>query len=226
MNGKLIVLDGLDGSGKATQTALLIKKLQEHGVASKAVSFPDYTQASSALVKMYLGGEFGEQPESVSPYAASSFYAVDRYASYKKFWQKDYEAGKVILADRYATSNAIYQMAKLPRSQWTEYLDWLEDYEYKKLLLPRPDVVLYLDMPPAVSQILINRRYHGDESKKDIHESHVAFLEQCRSTALFAAQKQGWKVIPCAEGENPKAVETIAEEVFAAIWEVLFVADV
>ena len=226
MKGKLIVIDGLDGSGKATQSALLGKKLQGRGVDARLISFPDYSQPSSALVKMYLAGDFGADPADVSPYAASSFYAVDRYASYKQFWQADYEGGRVILADRYATSNTIYQMAKLPASEWDAYLDWMEDYEYQKMQLPRPDRVLYLDMPPSVSQVLMSRRYCGDESKKDIHESHVEFLEQCRATALYAAAKQGWKVIPCAEGENPRMVESIARDVFEAVWEVLSVVDV
>lgn len=226
MKGKLIVIDGLDGSGKATQSAMLQQKLQKRGVNIKPVSFPDYGQPSSALVKMYLDGAFGSDPADVSPYAASSFYAVDRYASYKRFWQADYEAGRAILADRYATSNIIYQMAKLPVSEWTAYLDWMEDYEYKKMQLPRPDLVLYLDMPTSVSQVLMSRRYCGDESKKDIHESHVAFLEQCRTTALYAAEKQGWKVISCAENENPRTVESISGDVFAAVWEVLSVVDV
>ncbi len=226
MKGKLIVIEGLDGSGKATQSALLQERLRGRGKCVRRISFPDYSQPSSALVKMYLSGEFGGDPQAVNPYAASSFYAVDRYASFQKFWREDYQAGGVIVADRYATSNAIYQMTKLPSSSWEEYLAWMEDYEYHKMQLPRPDLVLYLDMPPAVSQRLMNKRYGGDETKKDIHESHTAFLEDCRTTALYAAQKQGWQVIPCAQAGAPRPVEAIAAELFAAVLEVLAVADV
>lgn len=212
MKGRLIVIEGLDGSGKATQTALLEQALQKQGHTVKHVSFPDYEEPSSALVKMYLGGDFGTDPQSVNAYAASSFYAVDRYASYKRFWQADYEAGAVILADRYVTSNAIYQMVKLPKEEWKPYLAWLCDYEYEKLGLPRPDDVIYLDMPPEVSQKLLSHRYSGDDSKKDIHESHLAFLQQCRGAACFAAGEWGWHHVSCAENGEPRSVESIAQE--------------
>ena len=217
MKGRLIVIEGLDGSGKATQTARLENELRTRGYAVKRVSFPDYDEPSSALVKMYLGGEFGTEPKSVNAYAASSFYAVDRYASYKRFWQKDYEEGTVILADRYVTSNAIYQMVKLPQNEWMPFLDWLCDYEYVRLGLPRPDDVIYLDMPPEASQKLLLNRYAGDESKKDIHESHVEFLKQCRDAAYFAAKAWGWCRIACAEDGQPRSVESIAGELIDAI---------
>ena len=124
----LIVVEGLDGSGKATQTARLLAMLEKQGPVRR-VSFPDYESPSSSLVKMYLGGEFGTRPEDVSAYAASSFYAVDRYASFRKNWQQDYEAGQLILADRYVTSNIVYQLTKLPRGEWAEYVRWEEDFE-------------------------------------------------------------------------------------------------
>ena len=221
MKGKLVVLDGLDGSGKQTQTALLEQHLRQEGYGVKKISFPDYAQPSSALVKMYLAGEFGENPEEVSPYAASSFYAVDRYASYKKFWGRDYLAGKLILADRHSTSNAIYQMAKLPREQWGEYLDWMEDYEYRKMMLPKPDAVIYLDMPIEISQGLMTSRYQGDETKKDLHESHLDYLRQCRETALYTAQKQNWHIVECSDGVFPKKIEEISEEILKKVLEVI-----
>ena len=162
----LIVLEGLDGSGKGTQTALLAEALVKQGRSLRQITFPDYDSPSSALVRMYLNGEFGTDPEDVNPYAASAFYAVDRFASFRKDWKKDYDQGSVILCDRYATSNMVYQMGKSPRKEWDRYLEWVEDFEYGKLGLPRPDLVLYLDMPVEVSQKLLLQRYHGDSGKK------------------------------------------------------------
>ena len=186
--GKLIVIDGLDGSGKSTQTDLVAKALAEQGIKVRQISFPDYKEPSSALVKMYLSGVFSENPDDVNAYAAGSFYAVDRYASYKQFWEKDYQDGALILATRYATSNAIHQMGKLPRNQWEDYLHWIEDFEYSKLGLPAPDLVIFLDMNRAVADRLLSERYAGDESKRDIHEKNMAYLQHCRETAEFAGQ--------------------------------------
>ena len=210
--GRLVVIDGLDGSGKTTQFDRVGEYLERRGTSYKKICFPDYDNPSSALVKMYLAGEFGSAPDAVNAYAASSFYAVDRYASYKKFWQADYAQGRLILAARYTTSNAIHQMAKLPEGEWDAYLAWLEDYEYERLGLPRPDRVIFLDMPPHISQRLMTRRYAGDESKKDIHERDRAYLLSCRASALYAAGRLGWQVITCAEGEEPRAVEDITRE--------------
>lgn len=215
--GKLIVVEGLDGSGKATQTALLCDSLKERGVGLRRVSFPNYEEPSSALVKMYLNGEFGRDPQAVNAFAASSFYAVDRFASYRKFWQEDYQSGTVIVADRYVTSNIVYQLVKLPRDQWDFFIDWAQDFEYSKLELPRPDVTVYLDMPPEISQKLLSERYHGDESKKDIHESNRSFLDACRECAAYAAKKLSWQVINCAIGDNAKTIEAIHDEVMDAV---------
>lgn len=213
MSGKLIVLDGLDGSGKSTQFDLLIEHFQEQNRAVVPISFPDYNEPSSALVKMYLAGEFGSDADSVNAYAASSFYAVDRYASYKKFWQGAYESGSMILAARYATSNAIHQMSKLPKEEWDGYLVWLEEYEYDRLKLPKPDLVIFLDMPPSLSQKLLSSRYGGDEKKKDIHESNVEYLLRCREAALYAAERCGWKVLPCAAVGTLRSVKEIQNDI-------------
>lgn len=213
----LIVLEGLDGSGKTTQFELLKKYLAQKGASVKAISFPDYDKPSSVLVRMYLGGEFSKNAQDVNAYAASSFYAVDRYASFKLYWEKDYLEGKNILAARYVTSNAIYQMTKLPKENWNEYMEWLADYEYGKLALPKPDLVIFLDMPVEVSQRLMTGRYEGDENKKDIHEANVKFLNNCREAALFAAQKEGWEIIPCSDGESPYPIEKINECIVSAV---------
>ena len=207
--GKLMVIDGLDGCGKSTQLTLLDEYLRTHSTAYKQISFPDYDQPSSALVKMYLGGELGGSATAVNAYAASSFYAVDRYASYTRFWRKDYEDGTPIVAARYVTSNAIHQMTKLPKEEWDAFLEWLEDYEYNKLGLPRPDAVVFLDMPIEVSQRLMEQRYDGDNEKKDIHERDLTYLHQCREAALYAADRKGWNVLPCSNGVEPLPIETI-----------------
>lgn len=220
-NRKLIVLDGLDGSGKSTQYEIIKKKLNAENIAVKAISFPDYEQPSSALVKMYLAGEFSRDADDVNAYAASSFYAVDRYASFKLFWEDNYKNGDLILASRYVSSNAIHQMIKLNESEWDSYLAWLEDYEYNKLGLPRADKVIFLDMPFEATQKLLLERYHGDNSKKDIHEANGQYLESCRKSALYAAEKLGWVVISCGEEERPYSVEKISEQIICEINKVI-----
>lgn len=219
MRGKLIVIEGLDGSGKATQTELLCSRLAEKGIDAVKLSFPDYNSPSSSLVKMYLGGEFSSVPGGVNAYAASSFYAVDRCASYLKYWKSGYQSGGFYIADRYATSNAIYQMSKLPKSEWDSFLNWIEEYEYGKLELPKPDAVIYLDMDLKISQRLLSSRYNGDETKKDIHESDIAFLMQCRESALYAAKRLGWNVIACDDGENPRGLGDISDDVLKIVEE-------
>lgn len=221
MKGLLITVEGLDGSGKGTQSRLLLDALREREIPARLVSFPDYDHPSSALVRMYLSGEFGSEPGDVNAYAASSFFAVDRYASYRKFWRAALLAGECVIADRYTTSNMVYQLTKLPREEWDAFLSWVCDFEYGKLGLPEPGCTVYLDMPVEVSQRLLSRRYEGDESKKDIHESSRAYLEACRTSALYAAERFGWRMISCAAGEKPKTVEEIHGEVLAAVEEAL-----
>lgn len=215
--GKLIIMEGLDGSGKSTQTALVEKYFTENNINYKKIKLPDYDSPSSTLVNMYLGGEFGKDANDVNAYAAGAFYAVDRFASYKLNWKKDYDNDVLILADRYATSNSIYQMEKIDKSKWDEYLDWSADFEYNKIGIPAPDLVIYLDMPVEISQKLMTSRYNGDENKKDVHEANVEFLNKCRESALYAAKKQGWKIIPCSDGENPLSIETIHNNIVNVI---------
>ena len=205
---KLIVIDGLDGSGKGTHTQLLCDYLRECCLNVLKISFPDYGQPSSSLVKMYLSGEFGTEPAAVNPYIASSFYAVDRAASFLKFWKNEYEnKDTVIIADRYTTSNIIHQTVKLPREQWKAFIEWTQEYEYGLLNLPAPDLVLYLDMPVNVSRELITSRYGGDDSKKDIHESDLEYLCKCRETALYAAKLLDWSVVSLSDGANAFSIE-------------------
>lgn len=211
--GKLIVIEGLDGSGKSTQLELLPQNLLKQGIESKTVSFPDYDSDSSALVKMYLGGRFGTKPDDVNAYAASLFYAVDRFASYKTNWGEYYNQNGVIVSGRYTTSNAVHQTSKMPESDWQGFLDWLYDLEYNKVGIPKPDKVIFLDMPIEVSQKLLSGRYKGDEAKKDIHESDTAYLDKCRKAAMFTAKYSGWTIIPCAKDGEPRSIEDISKDI-------------
>ncbi len=216
---KLIIIEGLDGSGKSTQVELLEKYFTDKKVNYKKIKLPDYDSPSSTLVKMYLNGDFGKTADDINAYAAGAFYAVDRFSSYKLNWGKDYQNGTLILADRYATSNSIYQMEKMPKDEWESYLEWSADFEYNKIGIPKPDLVIYLDMPVEISQKLMTSRYNGNESKKDVHEVNVEFLKKCRESALFTAKKQNWKVIKCSDGVNPLPIENIHNEIVNIIEE-------
>ncbi|WP_295586693.1 thymidylate kinase [uncultured Subdoligranulum sp.] len=214
--GKLIIFEGLDGSGKGTQAALTAQKLRQRGVTLRQVTFPDYDSESSALVKMYLSGRFGQKPDDVNAYAASSFYAVDRFASYKTDWGAFYREGGLVLSDRYTTSNAVHQCSKLPPAQWDGFLNWLFDFEYKKIGIPEPDLVLYLAVDPEVSQKLLENRYHGDESKKDIQEKDREYMARSRAAAEYCARTLGWQRIECTcAGRAMRPVEEINAEILA-----------
>ena len=215
MKGKLLVLDGLDGCGKSTQAERLTRRLEEVFPGRvHLISYPDYDSPSSALVKMYLGGDFSAHPEGVNAYAASTFYAVDRYAGYVRHWGEWYRQGHFIVAARYTTSNAIHQMGKLPQGEWKEFLDWLEDFEYEKLALPKPDLVCYLQMDRKVSEQLLDARYQGDASRRDIHERDRAYLEQCRISAEYAAEYWHWNRIACSQDGKALSMEVITQRLW------------
>ena len=216
MSGRLIVIEGLDGSGKATQSQQLFNYMAGQGIPVAKITFPDYESESSALVKLYLRGELGAADE-VNAYAASSFYSADRYISYKKNWEKQWRAGCTIISDRYATSNAVHQMAKLPPDTWKEYLDWLWDFEFEKMKLPAPSQVIYLDMLPELSRELMMKRYGGDEAKADIHETDFDYQQRCRKAAMFAAERLGWTVLPCYENSLLCSVEEMEERIRKAL---------
>ena len=215
--GKLIVIEGLDGSGKSTQLDLLYKNLTDNGIDCKSVSFPDYENPSSTLVKMYLNGTFGKKPNDVNAFAASVFYTVDRYASFKANWGEYYSGGGTVIAGRYTTSNAIHQASKLPESEWESFLSWLYDFEYTKIGIPKPDKVIFLDMPIEVSQKLLTKRYEGDNSKKDIHESDTEYLDRCRKAAVFTAKYSGWETISCAKNGEARSIEDISKDVLESV---------
>ncbi len=216
--GKIIVLEGLDGCGKSTQLELAVKALRDSGEDVRLISFPNYESHSGALVSDYLRGDIPCDGE-VGAYAAGSLYAVDRYISYTTDWKSDLEAGRTIVSGRYTTSNAIYQMTKLQPDERDGYLNWLWDYEYNKLGLPEPDIVIFLDMPLEVSQKLLSKRYEGDESKKDIHESNLDFMRRCRESALYTAEKCDWRLINCSDGELPLPISVIHEMIMQTIKE-------
>ncbi len=221
MKGKLIVIEGLDGSGKATQAKELAQALKAQGLAVMQITFPDYASDSSALVKMYLSGQFGSHPEDVNAYAASTFYSVDRFASYKMNWGEFYRQGGVVIADRYTTSNAVHQCSKLPEEQWDAFLDWLFDFEYNKIGIPAPDQVIYLEVDPAVSQALMTGRYQGDETRKDIHEKDLHYLARSQRAARYCAQTLGWTTVACCQDNAMRTISAIHGDVLRAVKETL-----
>ncbi|MBR2079449.1 MAG: deoxynucleoside kinase [Clostridia bacterium] len=220
--GKIIVIEGLDASGKDTQSRLLQERLNKEGYETYKLDLPYYDDPSSTLVKMYLGGELGDKPSDVNAYAASTFYAVDRYASFKKHWQKEYESDKIIVANRYTTSNASHQMTKLSEDEWDSYLQWLFEFEYKKMGIPEPDCVIFLDMPVEISQKLLMKRYEGDSAKKDVHERDVEYLKACHRAAEYASRKLSWNVILCGENMEPFSFEYISDKVYDCVKKEIF----
>ena len=218
MSGKLIVFEGTDGSGKSTQFRRLCQRFEQENRPFQRLIFPQYDKPSSALLRMYLGGEFGSHPADVNAYAASTFYAVDRYASYKQVWGDYYKAGGLILADRYTTSNAVHQASKVPPREREEFFRWLMDFECGKLGLPAPDLVLYLDMPTDCAVAMLRARESDTHTTADIHEVDTDYLRTCRETALHAARVLGWQVISCTDGNGAvRPVEDIHREVVARI---------
>lgn len=221
MKGTLIVLEGIDGSGKETQASLLEKKLKEKGREVMHISFPDYESPSSALVKMYLKGDFGKNPEDVNPYAASLFYAVDRFASYRMKWKDFYQKGGIIIADRYTTSNMVHQMTKYEdKKARKDFLSWLEKTEYEELELPVPDLVILLDIPLGVSENLVRERARQGGSM-DIHEQHLDYLRKCHDAYQELVSLYGWKRIPCTEEGKLRTIEDIGKDVEKAAAEVM-----
>ena len=212
--GKLIVIEGTDGSGKSTQFKLLTQRLEAENYKFQKLVFPQYSEPSSALIRMYLGGEFGLNPADVNAYAASSFYAVDRYASYKKVWGKWYEEGGLVVSDRYTTSNAVHQASKETGEKQKEFLQWLYDYEYRQLGLPAPDLIIYLDVPTDFTEAMMRRREADTNTHADIHEQDMQYLATCRRTGKAAAEYYGWTVIQCVQDGAMRSIEDIHEEIY------------
>lgn len=212
--GKLIVIEGTDGSGKSTQFRLLTERLTQEQVAFQKLVFPQYAEPSSALIRMYLSGEFGSRPSDVGAYAASAFYAVDRYASYKKVWGDWYEKGGLVVSDRYTTSNAVHQSSKEPPEKREDFLHWLYDFEYNKLGLPRPDLTIYLDVPTDFTEKMMRSREAATGSHADIHEQDMTYLATCREMGRAAAGYYGWTLISCVKNGKMRTIENIHEEIY------------
>lgn len=212
--GKLIVIEGTDGSGKSTQFRLLTDRLEAEQVKFQKLVFPQYSEPSSALIRMYLGGEFGKSPSDVNAYAASAFYSVDRYASYRKVWGKWYEEGGLVVSDRYTTSNAVHQASKEPEDKREDFLNWLYDFEYDKLGLPRPDLVIYLDVPTDFTEKMLRHRESETHTQADIHEQDMQYLATCRRMGRAAAEHYGWTVIRCVRDGAMRSMEDIHEEIY------------
>ena len=219
--GKLIVFEGTDGSGKSTQFQILTDRLERESRAFHRLRFPRYEKESSALIRMYLGGSFGQDPEAVNAYAASTFYAVDRYASYLQDWKQDYLAGDLFLADRYTTSNAVHQGGKVPETERDTFFGWLYDLEFNKMMLPKPDLVILLDMPIAYTKMLMRRREEDTNTSADIHERDEDYLEKCRQTALHAAKYYNWSVVSCVKDGVLRSIDDIHEEVYGLVMQSL-----
>ena len=219
--GKLIVIEGTDGSGKSTQFHRLTNRLRHEGRAFQQLVFPQYQEESSALIRMYLNGEFGTSPSDVNAYAASAFFAVDRYASYKKVWGQWYAQGGLVLSDRYTTSNAVHQASKEPPENRAEFLRWLYEFEYEKLGLPRPDLTIYLDVPTDFTEKLMRSREESTHTHADIHEQDLAYLATCRRTGKAAAASYGWTVIDCVRDGIMRGIDDIHEEIYRHVMKCL-----
>ena len=213
--GKLIVIEGLDSSGKETQSRLLTQNLKKIGKNVMRCEFPNYKSSSSELVKMYLSGAFGKSAGDVNAYAASSFYAVDRYATFKTELEDFYKLGGIIIADRYTTSNIIHQAGKITdEAELDKYLDWLCDFEYNLLGLPCPDAVVFLDMPPQTGiKLMENRKNKAGGDQKDIHERDRKYLFDTYDCAKKMVSRFEWQTVMCTDGEAVRTIENIQEDV-------------
>ena len=215
--GRLIVFEGIDGSGKSTQFELLCSRYAEEGLEFRRLSFPRYEEQSSALIKMYLGGEFGNEPDAVNAYAASAFYAVDRFASFVQDWRGFYECGGLVLTDRYTTSNAVHQGAKMPPDQRERFFKWLYDFEFTLIGLPAPETVIYLEISAAQAAKRLRRRQDETGTVGDIHEKDEPYLENCVQSANHAAAHYGWHSIACMSGAHERSAEEIHREIYTIL---------
>lgn len=214
MSGKLIVLEGTDGSGKATQARLLAQHLEREGRAFREIDFPRYGNPFAEPAKLYLDGALGAHAGDVNAYAASVLFAVDRFASYKEDWGGAYEAGELILANRYTTSNAVHQASKLPEGEREAYLSWLFDLEYGRMGLPAPDLVVYLDLPTELSEAMLRKRQQATGTHADIHEQDEDYLRACRENARSIARSLGWTLVRCDQEGAVRPPEDIHREIW------------
>ena len=223
--GKLIVIEGTDSSGKETQTKRLYERLAEKGINVKKITFPNYESPACAPVKMYLAGEFGETALSVNPYPASAMFAVDRYASYKKDWEKFYLDGGIVVTDRYTQSNMIHQASKIEdEDEKKKYMNWLMDLEFNKMEIPKPDMILFINMPFEFAQELMKNRENKitGEKKKDIHEKDPEYMRKSYINACEIAKSEKWTEITCVRDGRLKTIEEISDDIFNAVMSQVF----
>ncbi|MBE6658293.1 MAG: thymidylate kinase [Ruminococcaceae bacterium] len=212
--GRLITIDGLDASGKETQSALLCRALRDRGYRVRELSFPMYGERSAVPVELYLGGALGDNPEDTNAYAASTFFSVDRYISYRTDWKRDLEdPDTIVVTNRYTTANAVHQLSKLPREKWESFLSWLWDFEFGKLGLPVPDCILYLEMRPDIARRLLAARSAETGRVQDIHEKSADHLEKSYRAALYASDTLGWNRIRCFAGDEPRPIADIHAQI-------------
>ena len=219
--GKLIVFEGIDGSGKSAHYRRVCSRLEAEGINYHHIVFPRYDNDSSALIRMYLGGRFGSNPSDVNAYTASAFFAVDRFASYRTDWGDIYNSGGVVLSDRYTTSNAVHQAGKLPDGEREKYLNWLFGFEYDLLGLPEPALVFYLDVPTELTEKMMRGREQATNTKADIHEQDAAYLRACRENAKKVVEHCGWQRIDCSKNGEMRSIEDIHEEIYRRVTELL-----
>ena len=220
--GKIFVIDGTDGSGKQTQLQKLKERLEKEKIDYRVVSFPNYDSKTSALVKMYLSGDFGKNAKEISPYIASTFYAADRYATFQTEYKEYYENGGIILADRYTTASMIHQSGKIKdKEERDKFLKWLWDFEFNLYGLPVPTEVFFLNMPVEKSLELIANRENKftHETKKDIHESDKNHLLDAYSAACDVAKDYNWHEVICVKDDKIRTIEDIHEEIYNVVKE-------
>jgi dTMP kinase len=220
MSGQIFVVEGVDASGKESQTLALYERLKRDGHNVLRLSFPDYESDSSALVKMYLSGAFGDDPQAITPYVASTFYAADRYASFMTKWKKHYEQGGLIIADRYTTANMVHQASKIDDvGEKKVFLDWLWQLEYEIYCIPKPNIVFFLDMPPVMSAELIKARQNkiNGSQEKDIHEKDTSHLTKSHENAHFVSSLYGWEIISCMRDGKLRTIENINDELYGKV---------
>ena len=219
--GRLIVLEGIDGSGKSSQYRRICARMEKDGIDYNHIVFPRYDKESSALIRMYLSGQFGTHPDDVNAYAASTFYAVDRFASFREDWGKIYNNGGLMLSNRYTTSNAVHQGSKLSDEELPAFFRWLSDLEYVKMGLPKPDLVIYLDVDIETSLARMEHRQSKNHTKADIHEQDVKYLEDCLRIGHLAAEHYGWRVVPFQKDGKVRALLEKHEEIVQIVQSIL-----
>lgn len=218
--GKLIVIEGTDSSGKETQTKKLYEKLLEKNLKVKKITFPNYESPACEPVKMYLAGEFGEDPLKINPYPISTMYAIDRYASFKKDWEKFYNEEGIVITDRYVQSNIIHQGSKIENlDEKKKYIDWLKDLEFEKIGVPKADLVIFINMPHEFAKMLMANRKNkiNGENKKDIHERDLEYLKKSYENACEAAKQENWKEVHCVRDGQLKTIDEISEEIYKLV---------